>query len=176
MRHFPFWEGGREDFSLLSSCMKSSRYSEWGAAAESSAHEITFGLIGGLHMQKFSETRCQLPLQTSTTECGSLYVCYGQKGQGSVLEPHLWAFSQSWLRPPQQERRKPALSLSKRGQNCFPGQEWHLACPFPMYPASHLLRGSCPFPRQWAQGPSVIDEDTSAGKSDLPRGGKPKIP
>lgn len=133
MKHFPFWERGREDFSLLSCCMKSSRWSEWGAAAESSAHKILFGLIGQL--QKFSETQCELPLQTSTPKCESWYIlCYVDNKDKDQFWSHsslraAWAVSQSWLNPPQQERRKPALSHSKRGQNCFPGQECHLACP-----------------------------------------------
>lgn len=137
---------------------------------------MLFGLIGQL--QKFSETLCELPLQTSTSECESWYIlCYVDNKDKDQFWSHsslraAWAVSQSWLKPPQQDRRKPALSRSKRGQNCFPGQECHLARSFSMYPASHVLKGIHPFPRQWAHGPLVIDQDTSAGKSGLLRGEK----
>lgn len=153
-RHFPFWEGGREGFSLLSICMKSSRHSEWGAAAESSAHA------------KIQWNPVWAPLWTRPSECESLYtLCYVDNKDKDRFWSHpslkaAWAVSQSWLKPPQQQRRKPAFSLSKRGQNCCPGQEFGVS--LPLVPSQSSAERD-----PVSTGSLVNDQGNSAGKSNL---------
>jgi len=57
----------------------------------------------------------------------------------ATLLTELTGVSQSWLKPPQQDRRNPTLPCPERGQNCFPGQGCHLVCFLPTYTASRLL-------------------------------------